>query len=183
MSGWGGRALSHMQVQCGNLPFLIRKDGSWLYRGTPIRRKEMVCLFSSLLVRDEAGDYWLETPLERGRIEVEDVPFLAVELVWCGDGRDQCLTLRTNVDQVITLDEAHPIRVAHDVITCDPTPYVVVRPGLRGRPLEARISRPVYYELAALAVPRCVDGRRMMGVWSQGHFFALGEAGVGEAGL
>jgi hypothetical protein len=88
--------------------------------------------------------------------------------------------LRTNVDQVITLDAAHPIRVAQDAISRDPTPYVVVRPGQGGKPLEARISRPVYYELAALAVPRCVGGRRMMGVWSQGNFFALGEAN-GEA--
>ena len=107
---------------------------------------------------------------------------MAVELGWCGSGPEQCLTLRTNVDQVITLDQAHPIRVGHDTITCGPTPYVVVRPGLGDKPLEARISRPVYYELAALAVPRCVCGQRTMGVWSQGKFFALGEAGTVEAG-
>jgi hypothetical protein len=165
-----------MQAQCGNLPFLIRRDGSWLYRGTPIRRKEMVCLFSSLLKRDEAGDYWLETPAERGGIEVEDVPWLAVELGWCGGDGDQCLTLRTNVDEVITLDAQHPIRVAHDSISRDPTPYVTVRPGQGAWPMEARISRPVYYELAALAVPRCIGGKQMLGVWSQGLFFPLGEA-------
>ena len=173
--------MSQVQVQCGNLPFLIRKDGSWLYRGTPIRRKEMVCLFSSMLVRDEIGDYWLETPAERGRIEVEDTPWLAVELGWCGAGSEQCLTLRNNVDQVITLDDMHAIRVAQDAFSCDPTPYVVVRPGLGDKPLEARISRPVYYELAALAVPRCLGGRLMMGVWSRGVFFALGGA-AREAG-
>ena len=132
-----------MQAQCGNLPFLIRRDGTWLYRGSPIRRKEMLCLFSSLLKRDDAGDYWLETPTERGRIEVEDVPWLAVELGWCGgSGRDQCLTLRTNVDQVITLDAAHPIRVSESALG-DPVPYVRVREGEGGLPLEARIARPV----------------------------------------
>jgi uncharacterized protein len=168
--------VSQVQAQCGSLPFLIRKDGSWLYRGSPIRRKEMLCMFSSLLTRDEAGDYWLETPAERGRIEVEDVPWLAVELGWCGNGGEQCLTLRTNVDQVITLDADHPIRLVKRMCGEEPIPYVVVRRGAGGIPLEARISRPVYYELAALAVPRCVGGCKMMGVWSQGHFFALGEA-------
>lgn len=172
MLGW--LRVSQMQAQCGNLPFLIRKDGTWLYRGSPIRRKEMLCLFSSLLTRDAEGDYWLETPSERGRIEVEDVPWLAVELGWCGAGPDQCLTLRTNVDQVITVDGDHPIRVSFGAAG-DPVPYVLVRPGLGGKPLEARISRPVYYELAALSEPHCVGGRRMLGVRSRGCFFALGE--------
>ena len=74
-------------VECGDLPFLIRRDGTWLYRGSPIGRKELVCLFASVLRRDEDGAFWLETPAERGRIEVEDAPFVAVELDWTGDGR------------------------------------------------------------------------------------------------
>jgi len=174
--------VSRVQAQCGDLPFLIRRDGSWLYRGTPIRRKEMICLFSSIMVRDAAGDYWLETPAERGRIEVEDAPWLAVEIGWCGCGADQCLTLRTNVDQVITLDDEHPIRLASEPDGRElggdggPVPYVAVRQGLGVKPLEARITRPVYYELAALAVPKCVAGRRMLGVWSLGSFFPLGDA-------
>ena len=174
--------MSRMQAQCGDLPFLIKRDGAWLYRGTPIRRKEMVCLFSSMLVRDAVGDYWLETLAERGRIEVEDAPWMAVELSWCGDGSGQCLALRTNVDHLITLDHEHPIRIARAVTGCDPaareglTPYVTVRAGQGAFPLEARISRPVYYELAALAVPRWVGGKRVMGVWSEGCFFFLGDA-------
>ena len=101
-------------VECGDLPFLIRRDGTWLYRGSPIGRKELVCLFASVLKRDEEGEFWLETPAERGRIEVEDAPFLAVELDWTGCGRDQVLTFRTNVDELITAGPEHPIRIAHD---------------------------------------------------------------------
>ena len=56
----------------------ILKDGTWLYNGTPIGRKNLVRLFSSVLKIDENGDYWLITPAERGRIDVDDVPFLAV---------------------------------------------------------------------------------------------------------
>ncbi len=162
-------------VDCGDLPFLIRRDGTWLYRGTPINRKELVCLFASVLRRDADGGFCLQTPAERGRIEVEDAPFVAVELDWTGDGRHQVLSFRTNVDQVITAGPEHPIRVAHDILTCEPTPYLRVRPGAGHLDIEARINRAVYYELVALAVPEWVGCRRMLGVWSRGKFFPLGE--------
>jgi len=167
-------------VECGNLPFLIRRDGTWLYRGSPINRKELVCLFASVLKRDEDGGFWLETPAERGRIEVEDAPFVAVELDWVGDGRQQTLSFRTNVDQVVTAGPEHPIRVAHDLLTCEQTPYILVRAGKGERGIEARINRAVYYELVALAVPEWVGCRRMLGVWSCGRFFPLGELPPGE---
>lgn len=161
--------------ECGPLPFVIRRDGVWLYRGSPIGRKELVCLFASVLKRAEDGSFWLETPAERGTIEVEDAPFLAVELDWSGIGKSQVLTLRTNIDQVVEVGPDHPIRVAHDLLTCEPVPYLLVRDGAGRLPIEARISRAVYYELVALAEPELVRGRMMLGVWSHGAFFALGE--------
>ena len=167
-------------VECGDLPFLIRRDGTWLYRGSPINRKELMCLFASVLKREADGSFWLETPAERGRIEVEDAPFVAVELDWVGDGRHQTLSFRTNVDQVVTAGPDHPIRVAHDLLTCEPTPYILVRPGAAEQSIEARINRAVYYELVALAVPEWVGCRRMLGVWSRGRFFPLGELPPGE---
>lgn len=171
----GATRPKRVPVECGDLPFVIRRDGTWMYRGSPIGRKELVCLFSSVLKREADGSFWLETPAERGRIEVEDAPFLAVELDWSGDGRDQTLSFRTNVDQVIAAGSEHPIRVSHDLLTCEPTPYILVRPGGGHLAVEARIGRAVYYELVALAVPEWVHGRQMLGVWSQGSFFSLGE--------
>ena len=170
---------------CGDFRMRIARDGSWHYQGSPIGRKELVCLFASVLKREADGSYWLETPVERGRIEVEDVPFVAVELTWghcCGEGAcdsgtarkrpaRQCLTFRTNLDEMVTADENHPIRVEIDPVTREPRPYVTVRPGL-----EARISRPVFYELVALAQPETVDGREVMGVWSQGVFFTIDDS-------
>jgi hypothetical protein len=167
-------------TECGALPFLIKRDGTWLYRGSVIGRKELVCLFSSVVRRDAAGDYWLETPVERGRIQVEETPWVAVELNWgcCGQGPGQCLTFRTNVDQVVTAGPDHPIRVVHNPLTSEPTPYIMIRPGNAqgdGPPLEARIGRAVYYELVALAVPGCNNGKKCLGVWSSNVFFPLGD--------
>jgi len=168
-------------TECGDLPFLIRRDGTWLYRGTPINRKELVCLFASVLKREEDGSWWLQTPAERGRIQVEDAPFVAVELEWTGDGRQQVLSFRTNIDQVVTAGPDHPIRVSHDIITCEPTPYILVRPGAASHlGVEARINRATYYELVALAVPHWIGSKRVLGVWSRGQFFSLGDLPLGE---
>jgi uncharacterized protein len=168
------RKAPRIPVECGDLPFLIRRDGTWLYRGSPINRKELVCLFASVLRRDADGDWWLQTPAERGRIEVEDAPFVAVELEWAGDGRQQVLSFRTNTDQVVTAGPDHPIRMSHDLLTCEPTPYILLRKGDGAYHIEARINRAVYYELVALAVPEYVGAHLMLGVWSSGQFFPLG---------
>lgn len=168
-------------AELGDIPFVIRRDGVWLYRGSPIDRKEMVCLFASVLRRDEAGGWWLRTPAERGRIVVEDAPFIAVELDWTGEGQAQTLSFRTNVDQVVTAGPNHPIRVVIDPETEEPTPYILVRPGDGALPIEARIGRAVYYEMVALSDTEVVDGREMLGVWSQGCFFPLGDMPAEDA--
>lgn len=174
-------ASGRVPTEIGDLPFVIRRDGTWLYRGTPINRKELVCLFASVLRREEDGSWWLQTPAERGRIEVEDAPFVAVELDWSGDGRQQVLSFRTNIDEVVTAGPEHPIRVSHDIITCEPTPYILIKPGAAPHlGVEARINRATYYELVALAVPRWAGSKRVLGVWSEGQFFPLGDLPPGE---
>ncbi|OYY05673.1 MAG: hypothetical protein B7Y73_01025 [Acidocella sp. 35-58-6] len=177
-----GTQTTRKPVDCGHLPFLIKRDGTWLYRGSPITRKPMVCLFSTILKRDEDGRYLLESPAERGFIDVEDVPFIAVELDWSGHGKTQTLCFRTNTDQCITAGPEHPIRIAHDLLTCEPTPYLHIRDGQGRFPVEARINRATYYELVALAEPGTVRGRPVLGVWSEGVFFSLGDlpAGCGK---
>jgi hypothetical protein len=164
---------------CGDFAIRIARDGTWFYRGSPIGRKELVCLFASVLKREPDGSYVLETPVERGRIEVEDAPFVAVEMFWrdCADPfvpnptPRQCLTFRTNLDEMVTADAEHPIRVQVDPRSREPRPYITVRPGL-----EARINRAVFYELVALAQPEMVEGRPMLGVWSEGVFFPIDDA-------
>ena len=167
-----------MQRDCGSLPFLIQRDGTWLYQGTPIRRKPMVCLFASVIRRDEAGRYRLETPVERGEIEVEDVPFVAVELDWSGCGRDQVLSFRTNVDEIVCAGPDHPLEVdwecARSGGECAAIPYLTVRPGDGALPIQARVARAVFYELAALAVEGVRHGMPCLGVWSQNRFFPIG---------
>ncbi len=147
----------------------IATDGTWYYRGSPIQRKELVHLFASVLTRDHTGDYWLVTPVEKARVEVEDAPFLAVDMACRYAGQDRELSFRTNMEETVTADEAHPIRVDVDGTTGEPRPYVVVRDGL-----EARIERSVYYDLVDLGNEEIFDGEKKYGIWSRGSFFTLG---------
>ena len=153
---------------CGDFDIRIARDGTWHYKGSPIGRKELVCLFASVMRREPDGSYWLETPVERGSITVEDAPFIAVELFWRNCGGRQVLSFRTNLDEMVTADAEHPIRVQLCPVTREPRPYVMVRPGL-----EARINRPVFYELVALAESEQLSGQEVMGVWSEGIFFPI----------
>lgn len=155
---------------CGDFDMRIDRNGTWYYHGSPIGRKRLVKLFATVLKREADGRYVLETPVEKGRIQVDDVPFVAVELAATGAGEEQVLTLRTNLDEFVTVDAGNPIRVALDPETGHPVPYVHVRDGL-----EARIARPVYYELVELGMERRQGKDHLYGVWSKGEFFTLGE--------
>ena len=111
---------------CGHFDIHIDRDGSWFYRGTPINRASLVKLFATVLERDAEGVYWLMTPLERGRITVDDAPFLAVELERSGEGSAQALGFRTNLGDFVTADVAHPLRIATDKATNTPRPYILI---------------------------------------------------------
>jgi hypothetical protein len=154
---------------CGDLDMRIGRDGTWFYHGSPIGRNRLVKLFAGVLRRDSEGVYWLETPVEKGRVEVDDAPFVAVELTVSGAGEGQDLRFRTNLDDVVTAGADHPIHITFDPTTGEPSPYIHLRDGL-----DALIARPVYYELVALGEEETVAGERLYGVWSQGHFFPLG---------
>jgi hypothetical protein len=154
---------------CGHFDIHIDRNGSWFYHGTPINRAPLVRLFSSVLRRDAAGTYWLITPAERGRITVADVPFMAIAASRTGKGRAQVLMMRTNIDETVTIDAHHRLRVASAGATGEPRPYVEVR-----NELEARLARPVFYELVEWGCEERVGDATLYGVWSSGTFFPLG---------
>lgn len=167
----GDGAAAMLPAICGDLDMRIARDGTWFYHGSPIGRKRLVKLFASVLRREDDGHYYLVTPVEKGRIVVDDAPFVAVAMDVASDGRDQRLTFRTNIDEEVVADGAHPIRVDHNQLTGEPAPYVLVRDGL-----EALIGRAVYYDLVERGVEKQVDGETLYGVWSCGVFFPLGRA-------
>ncbi len=77
---------------CGDIGLKIRRDGTWLYRDSAIGRPALVKLFAGVLRKDEDGATYLVTPAEKVDVDVEDAPFLAVEMEARGAGRAQQLT-------------------------------------------------------------------------------------------
>ena len=154
-------------THCGHSDMRIAADGTWFHMGTPIGRPALVRLFSTILRREPDGRHVLVTPVEKLDIEVEDAAFLAVELTSEGEGRDRRLGFRLNTDDYVIAgpDNILRVEVAPDGT---PRPYLHVRGGL-----EALVARSVFYELVELALG---DGGDPIGVWSDGKFFAVGQA-------
>lgn len=146
---------------CGEIDIVIRTDGVWMHEGSPIGRKELVRLFSTVLRKDPDG-YHLVTPVEKLKIIVEDLPFRAVAMR--REGGD-ALILTTDVDDEVRASEADPIVVETDPTTGEPAPRIHVRGDLW-----ARIARSVFYEMVEMAQE--VDGRLV--VRSGGQIFSLG---------
>lgn len=144
---------------CGDSEMRIARDGTWFHQGSPIGRPAMVQLFSTILRREPDGGFVLVTPVEKLAIEVEDAPFLAVELKSEGEGEGRTLAFRLNTGELVVAGPENKLRfdAGH--------PYLQVRAGL-----EASVVRPVYYELAEIALAEAAEPP---GVWSKGAFFAL----------
>jgi hypothetical protein len=161
--GLGG--MIRVPILLENLSMRIARDGTWYYQGTAINRPALVRLFASALRQEKDGSYWLVTPAERGRVEVEDVPFTAVALRAKGSGPSRKLIFRSNLDEEVIAGEDHPLRIAKGPGSDEAIPYILIRDRL-----EARILRPVFYHLIEFGE----ENGEQFGVWSSGRFFPLG---------
>jgi uncharacterized protein len=148
---------------CGDSAMRIGRDGTWYHEGSPIGRPAMVRLFSTILRRERDGRFVLVTPVEKLDIVVEDAPFVAVEVKSEGEGPERSLAFRLNTGDLVVAGPDHELRFEER--GDGPHPYLHVRGGL-----EALVARPVYYELAALAL---AEGGDPLGLWSGGAFFPL----------
>ena len=148
---------------CGDSAMRIARDGTWYHEGRPIARPAMVRLFARILRREPNGGFVLVTPVEKLAIAVEDAPFVAIEMKSEGGGRARRIAFRLNTDEIVVAGPENGLRIAEAGDSA--TPYLHVRRGL-----EARIARPVYYEMVELAL---AEGEHPPGIWSDGTFLSL----------
>ncbi len=149
---------------CGDIGLKIDARGQWYYAGSPIGRKKLVKLFSTILRHDEDDEYYLVTPVEKIRVEVEDAPFIVTLFYREGEGQDQQLIFETNIGDFVKAGKDHAMRFEIDAKTHEPRPYLHVRANL-----EALISRAVFYDLVALGEHH----KGKFGVWSEQCFFPI----------
>ena len=148
---------------CGHSGMRIARDGTWYHDGAPIRRAAMVRLFSTVLRREPDGRHMLVTPVEKLDIDVESTAFHAIAMTSAGEGRTRRIAFALDSGDAVVLGPDHPLHVA--ATANGPSPRLAVRHGL-----EAELARPVYYEIAELAL---AEGGDPPGVWSSGAFFPL----------
>ncbi|WP_018632581.1 DUF1285 domain-containing protein [Neomegalonema perideroedes] len=158
---------------CGEIDIAIRRDGTWIHEGRPILRRELAKLFASVL-RREGEDHYLVTPVEKMKIRVEDVPFLAVEMRAEGEGRERRLIFVTNLDEEAALDSPGGLRAARGA-SDGLTPYLRMRDGL-----EARLDRKTTYRLIELGETQGEGEEAAFGIWSGGIFHPLAPASEAE---
>lgn len=156
----------------GDMDLRIRRDGEWIFRGKPLARETIVRLFASILRREEDGEYYLVTPGEKWRIQVEDAPLLAHSLQVAGEGDQQVISVTTNMGETLEIGQQHPLEVATYPDSGEPRPLVTVRHGV-----EARLVTAAYYDLAEHVVERNQDGHPVLGVFSHGIFHKIGQNG------
>jgi uncharacterized protein len=154
---------------CGDIDMRVARDGTWFYGGTPIGRPALVKLFSSVL-RREGDKFLLVTPVEKVGITVEDAPFTGVELAFAPAEDGPVLRVRTNVDEWVTIDAAHPLRFEPGAAE-GLKPYLHVRDDLW-----ALLRRPVFYEIVERGEARTIDGNALFGIASAGTFFPMAPA-------
>ncbi|WP_066014367.1 DUF1285 domain-containing protein [Endozoicomonas atrinae] len=154
---------------CGDIDMRISRDGRWHYNGSPIGRESMVKLFASVLRHDDDGYYYLVTPVEKVRIQVDDVPFVAVSAeVRDGDNGPEYL-FSTNVGDEVVLDSEHPLVMMKHKESGESIPYIRVRDRLN-----ALVSRNVFYQLVEEAIEVDVEGGVELRISSQGREYSLG---------
>ena len=151
----------------GTMDMRIAEDGRWFHDGVEIKRQSLADLFSTILKR-ENGQYYLVTPVEKWRIQVDDAPFLVIGAEHHkskGEVLAHYVFSTKNGDEVVA-DKQHPLWIEYKGNEQQPRPYLMIRDGMPGL-----LNRNVYYQLVEDALRNGKD--TAVGIHSCGEFFAL----------
>ena len=148
---------------CGHSGMRIARDGTWYHEDRPIQRQAMVRLFATVLRREPDGSHVLVTPVEKLTIDVETTAFRATQMTMAGEGEGRRIGVTLDSGDGFVIGPDNPLYVV--AAEHGPSPRIAVRFGL-----EAELARPLYYELADIAL---AEGHNPVGVWSDGAFFRL----------
>ncbi|WIO75554.1 DUF1285 domain-containing protein [Porticoccaceae bacterium LTM1] len=152
---------------CGDMDLVVRQDGSWIHQGTPIKREALIRLFASVLKR-EGNDFFLVTPVEKWRIQVDIAPLFVTSLQIEHRDGSQVLIFETSTGDTVVAGPDNPLWMEKEGRGRNPVPLLRVRSNL-----DAVISRSVYYQLAEHCESRVLDTVERVGVVSLGAFFPL----------
>ena len=193
-----GRAIPPLEnwhpEQVTDMDLSIKANGEWWHEGGHMTRQSLVSLFATILWKEEnsgAVEYFLKTPVQKLRIQVEDAPLLINDVGIVEDAGKRWLEFTTTTGDVVRLDAAHPIGLRaysikntdnsgnsdkskdkEDIGSIESTtqirPYMMVRNGL-----EALIGRNAFYHLTEIGELTERDGETILTLQSGDNAYTL----------
>lgn len=129
----------------GDIDIRIATDGTWYHEGAPILREAIVRLFAAILRREEDGEYYLLTPGEKWRIQVDLHPLVVTDVELVEEEGNIYVELTLNTGKVFRVDEQHQLFLESAVgnIAAVTLPHG----------LSALFSRPAWYRLVEMSEP------------------------------
>ncbi|NQX88889.1 MAG: DUF1285 domain-containing protein [Halioglobus sp.] len=127
----------------GDIAIRIDANGTWFHENGEIKRDAMVRLFASILRREADGEYYLVTPQEKWRIEVERHPLMMSDIDAGASSKRGMLHVTLNTGKRIEVSETHPLYL-------DSTSMGVAAIQLP-HGLTALCTRPAWYRLVDMA--------------------------------
>lgn len=151
----------------GEMDLVIKANGEWWHEGTKITRQSLVDLFASILWQ-EGSDYYLKTPVEKLRINVEDVPFLITEVnvIEQKEQGTSLIEFITSTGDVVHLDDEHPLEMGE--YQGEERPYIEIRFGMKGL-----VSRNVLMHLTKIGELTEQDGKTSLTLHSGGKAYSV----------
>ena len=192
-----GRAIPPLEKwhpeQVADMDLIIKANGEWWHEGGHMTRESLVSLFATILWKEENNgtvEYFLKTPVQKLRIQVEDVPLLINDVGIVNEDDNSWLEFTTITGDVVRLDDEHPIRLNNYVADSNSVdsvnnlnsheenkrsqtdaqirPYMEVRNGLT-----ALIGRNVFYHLTDIGELTERDGETILTLQSGGKSYQL----------
>ena len=111
-----GRAIPPLEnwhpKQIDDMDLVIKANGEWWHEGGHMTRESLVSLFATILWKEEKDgvtEYFLKTPVQKLRIQVEDAPLLINDVGIVNEDTNSWLEFTTTTGDVVRLDDEHPI--------------------------------------------------------------------------
>jgi len=161
-----------------DMDLVIKSNGEWWHEGGKMTRESLVSLFATILWKEDDNgviEYFLKTPVQKLRIQVEDVPLFINDVGIVHEGNDSWLEFVTTTGDVVRLDDEHPITLRaynpkdKEVATeAQVRPYMSVRNGLI-----ALIGRNAFYHLTEIGELTEQNGETILTLQSGGKPYQL----------
>lgn len=177
-----------------DMDLVIKANGEWWHEGGQMTRESLVSLFATILWKEDNNgiiEYFLKTPVQKIRIQVEDAPLLINDVGIVNEGNNRWLEFTTTTGDVVRLDDEHTITLKaynptdndtidqktaaintensqQTAIDMQVRPYMPVRNGL-----DALIGRNTFYHLTEIGELTEQNGETILTLQSGGKFYEL----------